>query len=286
MLQHPETEQAVECARPKRHRKNVSLHDENVAARAIRCIVRIDRVAEIERYDGRSGISRLLGEATRTAADLENSLAMLFARPMRLLEKALLGDIESGVAVVLRACVLGPFEPKSRRIILARHKAGHAADYRILGFTSHTTKRAVEHSLVADRARRAHPMQVAVAARACQQLQMLRIQLARPRAVFDGHAHPAKQDPSRQVFLGPQRELQEFPQQKAAIAPTRAMLLQSRIQARAIDMKSADEIRIEERCTRKAVERMRRLAIGIGQIGRQRIPGAKNIDRGVDQVDH
>ena len=37
---------------------------------------------------------------------------------------------------------------------------------------------------------------------------------------------------------------------------------------------------------RKAVERMRRLAIGIGQIGWQRIPGAEDVDRSVDQVDH
>ena len=38
--------------------------------------------------------------------------------------------------------------------------------------------------------------------------------------------------------------------------------------------------------SRKAVQRVRRLTIGIGKLRRQRIPGAENIDRSVDQVDH
>jgi hypothetical protein len=92
MLQHPETEEAIESSRSKRHRKHVSLNDQDIAPRAVRGIVRIDRVAEIERYDGRARACRLLRKSTRTAANLENHLAALVPGPIRLAQKPLFGD--------------------------------------------------------------------------------------------------------------------------------------------------------------------------------------------------
>src|SRR5437016_1093565 len=132
MLKHAKAEQTIEGPGAKGHRKYVRLYDQHVRPRSVRRIVRIYRVAVVQRYHGGTGVCGLLREPAGAAANLQDELAVQITRPVRLPEEPLLRNPHTGVGIELRPRVLGPFETEAGGVVFARYKTWYARDDGVL----------------------------------------------------------------------------------------------------------------------------------------------------------
>ena len=171
VLQNAEAEEAVKEVMAHGQAVDVTLSDQDIGQVTVGGVTGFHRHAVVNGNNHGAGARGLLGETAGAAADFQNALAVQLAGPAGFLEESFFAHGHAGVAVVLSAGVLEPFEAETGGVIFRGDETrDEALDGKVL-MAAGAFEAASFHAAVCDKGIRVEA-QIAPALRAGQEVKV------------------------------------------------------------------------------------------------------------------